>query len=196
MSAPRLEFHPLTAERWPDLERLFGERGACGGCWCMWWRLKRKDWEAGRGASNKRRMKRLAAGDESPGLLAYADGDPVAWCAFEPRESYPGLERSRILARVDERDVWSVTCFFVVQAWRARGVSTALLREAARSAAQRGARVLEGYPHDLGGGTLPGPFVFTGLLAAFERAGFREVVRRSAKRPIVRKALRRPARPA
>jgi hypothetical protein len=34
-----LAFHPLTPERWHDLEQLFGTRGACGGCWCMWWRV-------------------------------------------------------------------------------------------------------------------------------------------------------------
>lgn len=28
-----LEFQPATAERWRDFEKLFGERGACGGCW-------------------------------------------------------------------------------------------------------------------------------------------------------------------
>jgi len=27
----KLEFHPLTPERWRDFEALFGERGACGG---------------------------------------------------------------------------------------------------------------------------------------------------------------------
>lgn len=36
-----LVFHPLTAEAWSDFEELFGRRGACGGCWCMWWRFAR-----------------------------------------------------------------------------------------------------------------------------------------------------------
>ena len=31
MSSRKLTFHPVTRERWPDLEQLFGERGACGG---------------------------------------------------------------------------------------------------------------------------------------------------------------------
>jgi hypothetical protein len=53
---PKLSFHPLTAERWPDLEKLFGERGACGGCWCMAWRLPRAEWEAGRGEPHKRAL--------------------------------------------------------------------------------------------------------------------------------------------
>jgi hypothetical protein len=32
---------------WIDLEKLFGAHGACGGCWCMWWRLKRSVFPAG-----------------------------------------------------------------------------------------------------------------------------------------------------
>ena len=40
-----LEFHPVTPERWSDFETLFGEKGACGGCWCMLWRLTRKEFE-------------------------------------------------------------------------------------------------------------------------------------------------------
>src|SRR5215831_13148559 len=43
---------PATPSRWADLEALFGERGACGGCWCMVWRLSRKEWLAGEGAGN------------------------------------------------------------------------------------------------------------------------------------------------
>ena len=33
--------HPLTPDRWDDLEALFGPRGAYGGCWCMFWRVSR-----------------------------------------------------------------------------------------------------------------------------------------------------------
>jgi hypothetical protein len=29
----------LGPELWPQLEALFGKNGACGGCWCWWWRL-------------------------------------------------------------------------------------------------------------------------------------------------------------
>jgi len=196
VAAARFNFRPLTLETWGDLERLFGPRGACGGCWCMWWRLRRVDWEAGRGASNERALKHLVRGGTVPGVLAYAAGEPVGWCACGPRADYGALSRSRILAPVDGREVWSVTCFFVRRDWRGRGLAAGLLRAAAGLAAAAGARVLEGYPHDLPPGALPDPFVHTGRLGSFERAGFREVARRSARRPIVRKTLRRPARKA
>jgi GNAT superfamily N-acetyltransferase len=186
----KLDFHPLTPDRWDDLARLFGARGACGGCWCMWWRLTRSEFERRKGAGNRRALRALVKSGREPGILAYDGGEPVGWCAVEPRERYPVLDRSRVLKPVDDTPTWSVTCFFMSKEWRGKGLSTRLLRAAAKHVKSRGGRVLEGYPHDLAGGSLPGAFVFTGLLPAFERAGFREVARRSPKRPIVRKSLR------
>ena len=187
-----LEFHPLTERRWPDLVALFGPRGACGGCWCMSARLTAGEFRRGLGATNRRRMRRLVVGGPPPGILAYAEGAPIGWCALAPREDYARLEGSRVLARVDDKPVWSVVCFFIAKAWRGRGLSARLLREAARFAAGRGARLLEGYPLDIGSQRLPPPFVWQGLAGAFRDAGFREVARRSRTRPIMRKALRPP----
>ena len=70
-----LTFHPLTPERWDDFETLFGLRGACGGCWCMYWRRARPAFEKGKGAGNRRAMKALVESGTEPGILAYA-GDP------------------------------------------------------------------------------------------------------------------------
>src|SRR5687768_3783836 len=130
-SKSALSFHPLTAKRWPDLERLFGERGACGGCWCMWWRLSRPEFQKGKGQRNKAAFQRIVETSEAPGILAYAGPEPVGWCALAPREQYPLLERSRTLARVDGNPVWSITCLFVARPFRRSGVSVQLLRAAA-----------------------------------------------------------------
>jgi len=189
-------FHPLTPERWADLEALFGERGACGGCWCMFWRLSRSRWQAQKGAGNRRAFRRLVASGGTPGILAYAGGRPVGWCAIAPREDYPGLARSRVLKPVDETPVWSVTCLFIAKPYRRRGLSAALLSAAADLARSRGARLVEGYPVEPAA-TLPDPFVWTGLASSFRRAGFGEVARRSPTRPIMRKTipLASPSRP-
>jgi len=194
--APTLRIVPLTAERWPDLERLFGVRGACGGCWCMWWRLPRREFLAGKvpgagvkGEGNRRAFRRVVEDGEVPGLLAYEGDEPVGWVAVQPRETYPRLDRSRTLARVDDRPVWSITCFYVARSHRRRGVARALAAASLRHARERGARIVEAYPVDSAKRSAD-PFVYTGPAATFEGLGFREVARRSRTRPILRRAVR------
>ena len=48
-------------DRWNDFETLFGEKGAYGGCWCMWWRISRKEFEQQQGDGNRRAMQQLVA---------------------------------------------------------------------------------------------------------------------------------------
>lgn len=185
-----LEVHPATADRWPDLTALFGARGACGGCWCMTWRLSSAEYEARKGESNRRALKRLVARDPSPGLLAYMDGRPVGWCAVAPREAYHRIERSRVAARVDDRPAWSVVCFYVAPDSRGRGVANALLEAAIDFAAAHGAELIEGYPVEPAKDEIPDLFAFTGLASMFRRAGFREVARRTPTRPLMRREIR------
>jgi GNAT superfamily N-acetyltransferase len=155
----------------------------------MAWRLKRADWVKGKEGGNRAALRRLASREPSPGVLAYLGEEPVGWCAIAPRESYPVLGRSRVLAPVDDQPVWSVSCFFVARAHRRRGISPRLLEGAVAYAASQGARVIEGYPV-ASRGRLPDVFVWTGLPRSFERAGFHEVARRSPTRPIMRRRVR------
>jgi GNAT superfamily N-acetyltransferase len=181
-----LEFHPVTPDRWHDLEKLFGERGACGGCWCMWWRLRRSEYDQKKGAGTKRALKKLIAMGQVPGLLAYAEGEPVGWCSVAPRQDFSALERSRILKPVDDQPVWSVVCFFVARPFRRKGVTQQLLTAAIEYARKQGAKIIEGYPVEPKTSSVPDVFVFTGLASAFRKAGFVQVVRRSETRPIMR----------
>lgn len=181
---------PVTPDRWDDLVELFGPRGACAGCWCMFFRQRRSEFERKSGAANRRALHRLVAGGGEPGLLAYVDGVPAGWVALARREEYRLLENSRILQPVDDKPVWSVVCFFVARGYRGRGLTVALLRKAAAYARRRGARRLEGYPVDPIKGKMPDTFAYYGLAAAFRQAGFREVARRSATRPIMRLELK------
>lgn len=187
----RWTIHAVTPGRWPDLEKLFGPRGASGGCWCMWFRLKRAEFERRKGDGNRRAIKRIVERGEAPGLLAYENGEPVGWCAVAPRESYVLLENSRVLKKVDDKPVWSVVCFFIAKSHRGKGVTTALLKAAVAFAAKRGARVVEGYPVDPGTRRIPEAFAYHGLVDAFRAAGFREVLRRSETRPIMRYVVRK-----
>jgi len=193
-TCPSLSFHPLTAERWPDLEKLFGARGACGGCWCMWWRLTRSEFEKNKGAANKRAFKKIvwkAGDDAAPGILACTGDEPIGWCAVGPRETYPVLGRSPVLKPVDDRPVWSITCLFIARPYRRRGISGRLINAAVEFARHRGAKIVEGYPVEPRGETAPDAFVWTGLPSSYRNAGFREVLRRSPTRPILRRTVRR-----
>jgi GNAT superfamily N-acetyltransferase len=181
-----LKFQPATPSRWADVEELFGERGACGGCWCMFWRLPRKKFDAGKGAGNKRALKKIVSSGEKPGVIAYVGSEPVAWCAIARREDYVALERSRILQPVDEQPVWSISCLFVKKPYRRRGVSAQMLRAAVEFAASQGAKVVEGYPVEPSMQKMPDPFLWHGVPSAFRAAGFKEVLRRSKSRPIMR----------
>jgi GNAT superfamily N-acetyltransferase len=177
---------PATREHWSDLAALFGPRGACGGCWCMFWRQTGTDFAARKGEKNRRALRRLVQSDEPPGLIAWVDGEPAGWIAIAPRAAYRRLDRSRILKPVDDRpDVWSVPCFFVARTHRRQGLTVALLEAAVDHAARRGAKVVEGYPVEPAAPQAD-VFVYTGLASAFRRAGFREAARRSPTRPVMR----------
>ena len=178
---PPLEFQPLTAARWPDLETLFGVRRACGGCWCMWWRVPRAQFARQKGEENRHAFYALVTAGEPPGLLAYAVDQPIAGCAVAPRDVYPALDRSRILKRVDDAPVWSVTCLFVARPFRRRGVTVRLLEPAVAYAGARGARIVEGYPVEPKQPNLPAAFAWTGIASAFHQAGSPR--RRAARRP-------------
>lgn len=183
------EVKPVTPRLWPDLERLFGTRGACGGCWCMTWRLTRREYELGKGEGNRRAFREIVRSGQRPGLLAYHLGQPVGWCAVGPRESFPALERSRILKPVDDQPVWSIPCLFVAKSHRRQGVSEILLKAAADFAKDCGAHLVEGYPVEPKKSDMPDVFAFTGLASAFQKAGFEEVLRRSETRPIMRRRV-------
>lgn len=187
-AAPAFTVHPATPGRWPDVEALFGQNGACGGCWCQWWRQLQPAYRENKGAPNKRAFRRSVEGGEVPGLLAYAGDRPVGWVALAPRSAYVRLARPRTLVAVDDRPVWSVTCFYVARGWRGKGLMTALLEAAAAHAKAHGAPALEGYPID-SRADQGAAFVFPGVFSTFVKAGFREVARKARTRPVVRLEL-------
>ena len=184
-----LKMFPATPSRWADIETLFGERGACGGCWCMFWRKSRKQYEGDKGSKNKQAFKQIVSQGLKPGIIAYLDKEPVGWCAVAPRNNYVALERSRILKPVDDQPVWSVSCLFVRRDFRRQGVASKLLSAAVEFAGRQGAKIVEGYPVEPSSNSMPDPFLWHGVPSAFKAAGFKEVLRRSKSRPIMRYEL-------
>lgn len=184
-----IEVKPVSAERWDDLLELFGPSGAYSGCWCMWWRLKSKDFEQNGNKGNRAAMQGIAARDKIPGLLGYQDGRPVGWISLGPREVFGRLQRSPLFKPVDEEPVWSIVCFFIHREQRNQGVAGQLLDAACDYARSRGASILEAYPIDTKGQNRAQADLFTGTEEMFRKAGFKEAARRKATRPILRKNL-------
>lgn len=180
-----LSFKPIKRDLWSDLEELFGPNGACGGCWCMFWKLRGKAFDESKGLENRQMHKSMVTSGVATGLLAYWQGEVVGWVAVEPRPAYEKLAHSRALKPMDEQEVWSITCFFVAKRFRRKGIAVELIKAAVSHVRKMGGRIVEGYPVDTMNES-PAPFVFTGTASAFRKAGFREVARNAPTRPIFR----------
>jgi GNAT superfamily N-acetyltransferase len=183
----QLTFEPLTEANWGKFVRLFGNRGACGNCWCMFYRLSKADFDEGKADDgNKEAMHELVRQKRPAGILAFYEDIPIAWCAFAPREDFMKLERSRVHKRIDNEPVWSIPCFFIDKRFRRMGVSVELLKGVIRYAKTQGIKIIEAYPTIPTKAPLPDSFAWIGLYKAFERAGFEIVDRTSKNRPMVR----------
>jgi GNAT superfamily N-acetyltransferase len=182
----KLTFKPLTEKTWNDFEDLFGARGACGGCWCMAWRLKSSDFEKQKGAGNKKKMKSLVKKNEQIGIIGYIEKKPIAWCSVAPREKFIRLESSRVLKKIDDEPVWSILCFFISREFRRKGLSTNLMEGVIAFCKKEKVKIIEGYPTVPYNKDIPAAFAWTGVPSAFEKAGFKEITRRSKSRPIMR----------
>ncbi|MCY9787192.1 GNAT family N-acetyltransferase [Nocardiopsis sp. EMB25] len=194
-----VSIEPATAERWTDLENLFGPTGAYGHCWCTFFRRRAKDHTAStscersqRGVDNKEELRRLTLEGRVPGLIAYDGDGPCGWVSVAPREDYIRLSRSRSLRPADpgEPGVWALVCFWLPPRRRRRGLGSRLLDGAIEYARASGARVLEAYPVDTVGGRAPSAEVYTGTVEMFQRAGFSLAPHHASERVVARLALK------
>jgi GNAT superfamily N-acetyltransferase len=181
----KLIIHPLTPDLWPALVDLFGAKGACNGCWCMYPEIGSAYRKRPR-ARNKADFEAVVTRGPPPGLLAFESDTAVGWCRVTPRDAVPALDRSWRLARVDDLPVWSLTCFYVRIGYRRHGITTALLKAAVKAAQRARAPALEAYPFDA---ALSPSASGTGYASTFKRFGFKVVARRAPARPIMRLAF-------
>ena len=193
-----VSFVPANEAPWEDIRAVFGTRGASSVCWCQRYKLAPR--EAFSSFPAEERAARLrtqtnAGRPDAPatsGLLAYLDGQPVGWCAVEPRPAYEGLLRvyrtpweGRDEDRTDE-GVWAVTCVLVRAGFRKRGVAYALVRAAVEHARARGARALEAYPMRTEAGRITWDEIHVGAQSVFAAAGMDEVSRPGKRRAVMR----------
>ena len=189
--------HPLTADRWPDLEDLFGpERGANSGCWCLWPRVAGVEFKAMAREDRKAAFQAIVAAGPPPGVLAY-DGDrAVGWCAVGPRDSLARFQSAKTSRPVDELDetamssIYAISCFFIRAGYRKRGLTRRLATEAIAYARAKGAAAIDVCaiepPKTLSWGE-----GFVGIASVFAALGFQEIARRSPHRPLMRLTLER-----
>jgi GNAT superfamily N-acetyltransferase len=171
----RLDVVPATAERWPDVDTIFGGPGAHH-CWCMAYRLSGGDPRTKTFDGRREHLRLLTAGEPPPGMLAYLDGKPAGWLGFGPRPELHRLAHSRTIPVVDDRPVWSIVCFLIRTGYRRRGVAKALLEGIIDYARRSGAPGLEAYPVDPEGARIDTAFGYVGFTSMFETAGFERVL--------------------
>jgi GNAT superfamily N-acetyltransferase len=193
---PPVTIIPANEATWDDLQAVFGKRGDPSRCQCQRFKMWPGESWASVGAEELAFRLRTQTDCGHPqsastsGLVAHLDGQPVGWCAVEPRTAYPRLLRNNRVpwaGRTEDKNdesVWAVTCFVTRKGFRRRGISYALARAAVDFARQRGARALEGYPmtrKDVLLGEL-----HVGTQGMFAAAGFTEVSRPTLRRVVMR----------
>lgn len=182
---------PANEVGWEHLRAVFGSRGDPSLCWCQRFKMRPgESWRSEGPVELASRLRRQAAHGEpgvstTSGLVAFFDGEPVGWCAVEPRSNYPRLLRSCRVPWVGrdedkhEVGVWAVTCFVTRAGYRRRGISRALARAAVDYARRNGARAIEGYPDLV-------EVTYLGTRHVFADAGFVEVSRPTNRRAVMR----------
>ena len=187
---------PANEASWADLQTVFGTRGAASRCQCQRYKLRQRESFASFPTDERAQRLREQTDCGHPesgttsGLVAYVDGEPVGWCAVEPRTAYEGLLRNNRVPWADRAEdktddgVWAVTCFVTRVGFRKKGVSRALTCAAVDFARERGARALEGYPMSTKNTLLEELHV--GTESVFADAGLVEVSRPTPRRVVMR----------
>jgi GNAT superfamily N-acetyltransferase len=189
---------PANEAPWDDVRAIFGDRGTSSVCWCQRYKLAPREGFASfpRAERAQRLREQTHAGHPgaaiTTGLVAYLEGEPVGWCAVEPRPAYEGLLRvyrtpweGRDEDRADA-SVWSVTCILVRAGYRKRGIAYALANAAVDHARSRGARALEAYPMRTEAGEITWDEIHVGAQTVFAAAGLAEVSRPGKRRVVMR----------
>ena len=174
-----LNFKPLTPETWRDFSELFSDNGVCDDCWCMFWRVTRKEFNEGRKGGNRKAMKALVESGVVPGIMAYENDKAVGWVSIAPRQDFASLERSPQLKRLDDQPVWAIVCFYAAGTARG-GMMAALIEGAVDYARSQGAHIVEAYP-DISTEGSNSTDLYMGSLSTFLKAGFKQVADRGSQ---------------
>ena len=178
-------FSVLSKEGWKDLELLFGNNGACGGCWCMTPRLSTSEYKKNKGDKNKELFHQLLLKNEPLGVLAYYNKNPIAWCSISPKSRLKEMKISRIMNHTSDENTWSIVCLFIKKEFRRKQISTFIIDKAVEYAFKNGATTVEAYPVVTMKDKMPDVFAWAGIWKSYEKAGFKIVRQVSATKLIM-----------
>lgn len=182
-----MKFKSLNKETWSDLQTLFGEKGACGGCWCMYWRLSYKEYENRKGQKNKETLNDIINQGLPIGVLAFEDDIPIGWCSVSPKNTLIRLKSSRLFKNLNEtKTTWSITCLFIHKDYRNKGLSSEIISAATEYAFENGASVIEAYPIIPKNSAMAPAFAWVGFVNSFKRADFKKIIQVSESRLVMR----------
>ncbi len=195
---PAVTTVPGNETSWEDLQAVFGTRGDPSRCYCQRYKMRPgESWASFPAEERAHRLREQTDCDHpesgtTAGLVAYLDGEPVGWCAVEPRTAYPRLLLKTRVPWADRGEdktddsVWAVTCFVTRTGFRRRGISRALARATVDFARERGARALEGYPMITEAQNFLVEELHVGTRDTFADAGFTEASHPTLRRVVMR----------
>jgi hypothetical protein len=166
------EVHPVTPDRVDDFAAVTNPNRRATHCWCLSHRLVAREVEELGGGDREEAFRALCARPNPPGVIGYADGEPVGWCSIGPRAENTRLTRSKLIRPLDDLPVWSIICVVIRGGHRKKGHTTPLIEGAVAYAAAKGAPAVESYPVDPGSGRIDLTMAFVGTRAMFAKAGF------------------------
>lgn len=180
----KLTFRPVRKETRDDFIAVFEGPGGPKYCWCMAWRQTNAEVKDSSSPSRKRQMLGRIDAGTPVGLVAYQDGEPVAWVSIAPRDTYRELGGPQ--ADPGE-NIWSIVCMYARRALRGHGLAHQMITAAVDYARENGATAVEAYPVDPDSPS----YRHMGFVPAYAHAGFVETGRVGTRRHVMRLTLRR-----
>ena len=148
----RYETRELSADTWPDFERLFSGGHGWDHCWCMAFqrgpRPSRQEFRTRGevGPRNHDAKKVLVDRGRAHGILVYADGEPIGWCQYGSSAELHGRGQADATTQEISERLWRVTCFVVDKKHRRNGVARLALRGTLDAIRTKGGGLVEAYP--------------------------------------------------
>lgn len=177
----------LTPETWDDFESLARRHnGVWGGCWCVWFHQS-SEIKRGTPEENRALKRSLVIQGKTHAALVYSDGQPIGWCQYGSPQELPAIYHKK---EVESGDYsfpdWRITCIFIDQHHRGKGVAKAAVEGALDLIRQSGGGIVETYPQNTEGKKISSSFLYNGTRSLFEACGFLFVASKGKNHCIMR----------